>query len=907
MLWDERLENKLGKITKRRQIWVYIGFYTIVFILCFILVYSPFLLNGKSFIWQNDGRNQHNPYMIYVGRYLRRILINAAKGDFSIPLYDLNIGPGDDVIGFLNSQWATDPLLFLSAFVPVRYSEYLYSFLAFFRVYLSGLSFLFLCSYFKKNKTYSLIGSVIYCFSGYAITYPVRHPGFVNPMIILPLMIIGTDKILRNDRPYILIFAVFYAGLCGYYHLYMMTIMICVYAVILFFDLYKSNRVENFVLIFRREAFAYCLGIGLSAMVFFPGVAEFLNAGRSGHSNYLGSYEWSYYCTHLLRLIAPPGSKNDIAVAAIVLYSLALLFFLKRRRSLKILTFVSFAFYMTSIGGLIMNGFQYSSNRWTFGIVLVLSFVVVEMLQELLNLSGKQQLVCLVVLCIYIFVAFLTETTRKTTYILVGVAFLSLTAMILMMQIYGVGSLKLYDGQRISIVLWKKRIRTFLCLILVVVNVGINGVYKFASDQGNYTSEFPEFGYEVDRLENAIEREVEPYLLNNPAGRADGSSFFLNNSMVWRIPGILYYSSIANKNVSKFWNEMENRGNWNLFLMPYTDQRTIANTLFSTKYHIESEKNEAYVPYGYIPIKKTELGNSIYENDYALPWGYTYESIISYTDLEWMNGVEKQETMLQAIALEDAASGLLASCIEFDEYMLPYEIKLSNCKWENKELVISNVNATITLNFSMPVNVEGYVRLVGLNTNGSGLSSFWLKINDENITKHTYVVSDIYEYYYGRENYLFSLGYSSEERTSLVITFPYKGKFKLNDIELFALPMDNYPERVEALRAEPLENIEWSTNRLTGTVDLSKDKVLCVSVPYSKGWSAKVDGENVEILRGNYMFMAIPLTAGHHDIEFTYFTPGLKLGIGISFISWGILIGIFILDKKRKKKQRNIM
>ena len=157
-------------------------------------------------------------------------------------------------------------------------------------------------------------------------------------------------------------------------------------------------------------------------------------------------------------------------------------------------------------------------------------------------------------------------------------------------------------------------------------------------------------------------------------------------------------------------------------------------------------------------------------------------------------------------------------------------------------------------------------------------------------------------YYEGQEDYLINLGYSEQERTSLTITLTNRGTSQLEDIELYALPMDSYPERVEALRAEPMENIHWGTNSLTGTVDLSRDKILCVSVPYSKGWTATVDGEKAEILKGNYMFMCLPLTEGHHDIEFHYCSPGIRLGAAMSAVSLCIVVGMLVCDRRKKRR-----
>lgn len=90
---------------------------------------------------------------------------------------------------------------------------------------------------------------------------------------------------------------------------------------------------------------------------------------------------------------------------------------------------------------------------------------------------------------------------------------------------------------------------------------------------------------------------------------------------------------------------------------------------------------------------------------------------------------------------------------------------------------------------------------------------------------------------------------------------------------MFALPMDKHPKQMEALYEEPLEDIEFGTNWITGTVDLSRNKILCLSIPYSSGWTAWVGGEKMDILWDNYMFMALPLEAGYHEIEFICLRP----------------------------------
>lgn len=89
---------------------------------------------------------------------------------------------------------------------------------------------------------------------------------------------------------------------------------------------------------------------------------------------------------------------------------------------------------------------------------------------------------------------------------------------------------------------------------------------------------------------------------------------------------------------------------------------------------------------------------------------------------------------------------------------------------------------------------------------------------------------------------------------------------------------------------------------MTGTVDFSKDKILCLSIPYSAGWSAKVDGKPAKLLEANVLFMALPLKQGHHQIELRYMTPGLLPGCALSTLSVAIILFIKLRSWKKHKK-----
>ncbi len=79
--------------------------------------------------------------------------------------------------------------------------------------------------------------------------------------------------------------------------------------------------------------------------------------------------------------------------------------------------------------------------------------------------------------------------------------------------------------------------------------------------------------------------------------------------------------------------------------------------------------------------------------------------------------------------------------------------------------------------------------------------------------------------------------------------------------------------------------------RMTLTVDTPADGLLVVSENYYPGWSARVDGAPVEILRTDVSLRGIPLRAGRHHVELVYDPWSVKLGAGLSILTLLLCLG----------------
>ena len=97
-------------------------------------------------------------------------------------------------------------------------------------------------------------------------------------------------------------------------------------------------------------------------------------------------------------------------------------------------------------------------------------------------------------------------------------------------------------------------------------------------------------------------------------------------------------------------------------------------------------------------------------------------------------------------------------------------------------------------------------------------------------------------------------------------------------------------DAAEQLNKTAATSFKTGKNSFSATVERDKETLVFFSVPYDEGWSAAVNGKNVEIEKVNVGFMAVPVKAGQSEIVFTYITPGLSLGMAVSLGGVVILI-----------------
>lgn len=97
--------------------------------------------------------------------------------------------------------------------------------------------------------------------------------------------------------------------------------------------------------------------------------------------------------------------------------------------------------------------------------------------------------------------------------------------------------------------------------------------------------------------------------------------------------------------------------------------------------------------------------------------------------------------------------------------------------------------------------------------------------------------------------------------------------------------------------ARPGENLRVerpNPNSVVVQTSCSSDGFLVLTDTYYPGWHARVDGQEVEILKANHLFRAVRLPAGTHRVEFHYRPGSFLLGLGLAAIGAAIVLLVLI-------------
>ena len=894
--------------------------YTLVFTGLFCLAFVDFFRFGRTLLWKADTVSQYYPRAVFFADYITKAVGNLLQGKWVFPMYDFRMGMGGEV------TYSLEPLYFLFALFGRANVEKTYMLLVFLRFYLSGLSASVFCLYFKKKYATAFLASLVYVFCGFSFYGGARHPMFMVQMIFFPLLIIAIEEIIRKRRWYLCTILVALSLFSNYYFLYMSTIGMGIYFLVRFFcqPEKKDRSLKNFIGRGLVISGSYLLGVAMSCIVLVTTFGLYVGSGRSGAAVIKTPSLFYYHAKWLLScfLCFPttansPGDWLKLGYLPIAFLAIVFLFARKGRKELKIFSVLSVILMALPLSGFVFSGFSAINNRWCYMLALLVAYMVADCLEDMRHMSRRELLICAGVTLLYGYLVFFGDYS-KTRY---------MKAAFLCIAVTYAGLLLCQERSRQFRYVAKQSILLLMTMAMVVVNGHL--LYSGAGVVREYTKP----GEAQQKSENtplrAISQVEDDSFYRVATPKLDYST--ISSSIMLDYNSISMFNSTLNGSIMEYLEKMGSTG-YSVTQFFGLSNRTFLNALAAVKYYAYYDSPKRPLPYGYHTVLETELDGrqtTVSENLYALPIGYTYTDAISREELEEYDTLERQEVLMQRVMLEDldtqgtAAVKVTQTPLDFTvakEDGLYYNgTQLTTGNWEETETEDGQSDEeepsagedeeqkqtyTLTLNLQAQPDSETYLVLKNAVLKGD-MTETPIHISFKNAQNNlSYKFrSDDDRYGTGQQDYVFNLGYHEDAFTTCEISFDRAGTISFDGMELYSQPMESYPGYIGQLTEDVLENVAVGDDEVTGNISLDGDKYLVLSIPYQKGWTAYVDGEKTELLRANYMYMALPLSAGEHSIRLTFAIPGVKYAMILMPSAAGVFVLLLLARWLRHKRR----
>lgn len=945
-----------GLKSKHSEAKRYYMVYTAVFAVMALIIFFVFIVNKKSFVQQGDGYTQHFKALVYFGEYLRQIAGNLFYNHkLIIPQWSFSLGLGNDIITTMSYYVIGDPLNLLSAFVKPQHTQYLYAALIILRLYLSGIAFSFF--FINRNKDCdkygTAVGALSYAFCGYALYAALKHPYFANPMIYMPLILAGVDKILDNKRPYLFIFAVALSALSNIYFFYMLVLITVFYVLVRLAFTYKKDF-KQMIKPFMVVSVSSAIAVMTASVLFIPVAKQLIFDSRiSTQSTSFVLYPLGYYRNLLTSFFEIKTGINYwtlLAYSSICMISVIVLFIIKgTNKELKFFFIVASAALFIPIAGKAMNGFSYVANRWVFAYSLIISYITAKMWPYVVRMRKKQIIpvavvcLCYTVLCVVLRIGM--EASAVSTYASIAVCFAIMFIMLLLPD-------KITAKQH-------RYVKSAVAVLSVISIFSVSYSYYSNAGLGNINA-----FYSSKELFDSFSCAQDTAIIK--AQKKDGDDGFCryefvdgkrNSQLYYNTHSTQYYWSLSNSSVHQLRRSM-------LLKEPLPqvyhnfDARTELLELLNVKYFAAPTDDKMTAPYGFKKfLKDKESGFTVYKNTNFLPLGYTYDTVMTQQYYDRLSPLQRQESLLQSALVEDTSKIPLENgektqsltCVKAD-----FKIKKlqKGVTAKDNSFVVAKPNQSVYISVDGNDEGEYYVCLRGIGFEKTNLYDLYmddneldpqdlfkknkwdgmsskrklkllsksannldngkvkitlLSLNDDEHFKTAFVYANEYNQYYSNtHDYDINLGYFKDGVKTIKITFPKKGVYSFRDISVYRQSMKNYKKQIKSLKEDTLSDVEFYDNGIKGNITLNKDKLLCMSVPYSNGWTAYVDGKKAEIIKTNKMCIGLMLSEGEHSVELKYQMPMFKVGAAVSVFGIVILAAYVVYFEVTAKKKLTV-
>lgn len=887
----------MNDILKEKKIvyLVYTGLFCLLFFFCFeiwLLVYH------KSILWSVDTFEMHYIPFLCFGRWIRNGIVT---GEF--PLWNPAIGYGADfLVGGISTL--CDPLCWLAVILPERLAEEGFHLATFLRLYFCGLAFTWFGLRRNQPPYAVLCGAILYTFSAYAYL-GLFQSGFLIALVALPLLTVGTDELFEKKKAVLYVVTLSCCALNSFYVTYMLALLVIAYFFLKFCFLPRNERTFSHLLRLTGRFLLFSLwAVAIAAASLVPAAMLMAGMSRLGLKPFVPVlYDKSFYIELYRGIITSfnmlhrDGEIGFSVLAVVCVLAFFLSGRLKSRKS-------AVAFLLMSVGlcipwvGHAMNGFSYIANRWVWAYNFVVAWTCTLMLPDLRNLDKRTVVLVLSTCFLYALVGWLVFRDSDRFFLVMSFALL-------------VTALLLFFFPRLS---ERQYQRAILCLTCVTVI--LPAYFQFSKNGLDWFSDNIPTGEAYDL---ALESGGMPLL--NRVDTSDGTRYnnfglpvVRNASLLYRVSGTELYNNLYNSSIDDFHNSIALHTEFHNFGYAGLDRRSELLALLGVNHFFtETAAASTELPLGF-DIREAEMtsgGRQICayrpSDDYSL-FSF-FRDTISREEYEKLTPVERQQVLLQACVLDTASRQTQAANLKIEDTAVPYRFAESGgLAAENGQVLAADPYAFIVLRFAPQTEGELYLSFENLVFENGDDTGCWIDVealsDDEvvdRMTQSLYLGTNRHHMYGGKHNWLLNLGYIGEPIDALRIIFRDTGTYSFRNIYVDARSPASVLENIARLQ-RGVQQVSFSPDAFSLTVNTEEDGLLFTAVPYDRGWQATDNGEPVEIQCADLAFMAVKLGPGTHNLVFRYHNQSLIIGLVISLVALTGYIAFEIGKRKQMSK-----
>lgn len=617
------------------------------------------------------------------------------------PLWSHNTGLGAGAGALVSGS----PFFWLQMLVPEKWLPWAIGYSVILK-FAAASCFSFLALRLFVSSRSAAIGALLYTFSGYCIIN-TQFLTFTDVLAVFPLLVLGVESVFRNNKHGFALFTVAVSVniLASFYLFAASSLFITLYIVCRLVGV-RDYAVHRLKWLMRILA-SYVLGIGISGLIVFPKISIVIDSARATLQQGAGIKHWLIYeplrYFELIRVFFMPSEglvrhafypyTSSWTSTGIYLpvfgFALVFIYFTRYKGWLSRLIILCLAMSFVPFLNASFSGFTNALyTRWWFALAFLLalaSSIVIDQRRTIEPTLFRGYFLISLAISAVLSIPFgvinlspgiLLKFNAATGLTLLQWWFELVTSDPFMggaSLVIAAWLLCLVNYLLLWFILFRKTNHTAI-LICVSIAAAVNlGVFVELNNRdrinmGVPSAEATNLGYVVDRA-ISCQRDFESsqkYIY-----RADYPHEMRNYGMYSNTPSPNVFISTRSSNIAQF-EKLTGCSEIGAVtsLMPY--DRPALRSLLSVKYFVNYDpKNFELTMPGYDLVQKT-ANTDIYENQYYVPMGFSYDTYISESRLsQYSDCIEK--VMLKAVVLSDK------QIAKYGSDMHQYDADAKNC------------------------------------------------------------------------------------------------------------------------------------------------------------------------------------------------------------------------------------